>query len=153
MTKGKKNEARSVEKRRKNAFGRFISKLRWFTIEIIKVYSTERSYFSKKRLESGIGLFIAEWGMIFWLIRKIDVMNTYDFAIWASMQFLVAGYMVKQIQIQKQFEIINEEENNEESYPAPEPNYHEPHDYGNYDDIQTEDDCCDVPKPRKPRRR
>lgn len=104
----------------KSGFGKFIEKVKWAFVELIKVYSSQPSYFSKKRLESGIGFVIAEWGMIFWLIRKIEVMDTYDFAIWASMQFLVAGYMVKQIQKQKEFDTAVEELREDESYEEPE---------------------------------
>ena len=77
------------------------NKVRWGIKELMKIYSSEKSYFSKKRVESGIGFIIAEWGMIFFLINKYDIMSTTDFAIWASIQFFVAGYMVNQIQNEK----------------------------------------------------
>lgn len=79
-------------------------KVKWGIKELIKIYSSEKSYFSKKRVESGIGFIIAEWGMIFFLINKYDIMSTTDFAIWASIQFFVAGYMVNQIQKEKENE-------------------------------------------------
>lgn len=81
--------------------------IQWFFTEIMKIYSNEPSYFSKKRIESGIGFIIAEWGMIFFLLKKYETMSTTDFAIWASIQFVVAGYMVNQIQKEKKAETSN----------------------------------------------
>ena len=75
--------------------------IQWFFTEIMKIYSNQDSYFSKKRVESGIGFVIAEWGMIFFLMKKYETMAMTDFAIWAGMQFVVAGYMVNQIQKEK----------------------------------------------------
>jgi hypothetical protein len=79
----------------------FFGSIKWFFTEIMKIYSTEDSYFSKKRVESGIGFVIAEWGMIFFLLSKFDTMTMIEFGGWASIQFLVAGYMVSQIQSEK----------------------------------------------------
>lgn len=81
--------------------------IQWFFTEIMKIYSNEPSYFSKKRIESGIGFIIAEWGMIFFLLKKYETMSTTDFAIWASIQFVVAGYMINQIQKEKAAETSN----------------------------------------------
>ena len=85
----------------------FFGSIKWFFTELMKIYSTEPSYFSKKRVESGIGFVIAEWGMIYFIIQKIDKMVVTDFAIWASIQFVVAGYMVSQIQKEKASESSN----------------------------------------------
>lgn len=74
---------------------------RWAIKNIILVYSGKKSYFSKKRLESGLGFVIAEWGMVFWLVNKHESMVTSDFAIWASIQFFVAGYIINQIEKSK----------------------------------------------------
>ena len=52
------------------------TKIKWAISEISKLYSDEKSYFSKKRVESGIGFIIAQWGMIYFLTKKIDVKNT-----------------------------------------------------------------------------
>jgi hypothetical protein len=40
----------------------------WFNIkflikELVKLYSNEPSYFSKKRVESGIAFIVGQWGM------------------------------------------------------------------------------------------
>lgn len=78
--------------------------IRWGIKNFILVYSAKNSFFSKKRIESGIGFAIAEWGMIFWLLKKYDVMTTTDFAIWASIQFFVAGYIINQIEKSKKID-------------------------------------------------
>jgi len=88
----------------------FFKSIKWFFKELVKIYSTEPSYFSKKRVESGIGFVIAEWGMIYFILQKIDNMTTTDFAIWASIQFVVAGYMVNQIQKEKKTDAVSTEE-------------------------------------------
>ena len=85
----------------------FFGNIKWFFTELMKIYSTEPSYFSKKRVESGIGFVIAEWGMIYFILQKIDNMVVTDFAIWASIQFVVAGYMVNQIQKEKTSDASN----------------------------------------------
>jgi len=77
------------------------SKIKWFFNEIMKMYSTEDSYFSKKRVESGIAFLIAQFGMIFFLVKKLDTMDVYELSIWAGMEFLIAGYTVTQIQKEK----------------------------------------------------
>ena len=85
----------------------FFGSIGWFFKELMKIYSNEPSYFSKKRVESGIGFVIAEWGMIYFILQKIDNMTVTDFAIWSSIQFVVAGYMVNQIQKEKATETSN----------------------------------------------
>ena len=84
------------------------TKIKWVISEISKLYSGEKSYFSKKRVESGIGFIIAQWGMIYFLTKKIDVLSTSDLAVWAGIEFLVAGYTVTQIQSEKKLKKISE---------------------------------------------
>jgi len=74
---------------------------KWLCKEIMNLYSDKPSYFSKKRIESGIGFLIGEWGMIYFLLKNIEDMSASDFAIWASIQFVIAGYTVSQIQKEK----------------------------------------------------
>jgi hypothetical protein len=69
--------------------------------EIIKIYSSKDSFFSKKRIESGVGFLIAEWGMVYFLLQKIDTMDIMEFGGWAAIQFFVAGYIINLIQKQK----------------------------------------------------
>lgn len=78
-----------------------LSGIKWFFTEIMNMYSSKPSFFSKKRVESGIAFFIAEWGMIHWLVNKYPDMTTSDFGIWAAIQLASAGYIVTQIQKEK----------------------------------------------------
>ena len=97
--------------------------IRWFFTELMKIYSSQDSYFSKKRIESGVGFIIAEWGMVFFLLKKYEIMSTTDFAIWASMQFVVAGYMVNQIQKEKKSsEVSSTEDTSQENSTEDEQN-------------------------------
>lgn len=82
-------------------FSKIFSKVEWFFTEIMKMYSNQHSFFSKKRFESGVAFIIAQFGMLFFLIKKIDVMDVYELSIWAGMEFLIAGYTVNQIQKEK----------------------------------------------------
>jgi hypothetical protein len=75
--------------------------IRWFISEIGKIYSGAESYFSKKRIESGIAFVIGEWGMIYFLINNIDKLTASDIVIWSSVQFAIAGYIVREIQKEK----------------------------------------------------
>ena len=91
------------------------TKIKWAISEISKLYSDEKSYFSKKRVESGIGFIIAQWGMIYFLTKKIDVLSMSDLAVWAGIEFLVAGYTVTQIQSEKKFKKNSETSNGSET--------------------------------------
>lgn len=86
---------------KKSKWKSFLSNVSWFLKEIGKIYSGEKSYFSKKRIESGIAFIIAEWGMIYYMIVKIDTFTSVELLTWASIQFCVAGYIVTQIQKEK----------------------------------------------------
>lgn len=91
--------------------------IKWFVTEVMNMYSSKPSFFSKKRVESGIAFFVAQWGMIHWLTSKFDVMTTSDFAMWAGIELAAAGYMVTQIQKEKKAEEEFEEETYEEEIP------------------------------------
>ena len=65
------------------------------------MYSSKTSFFSKKRIESGIAFIIAQWGMIYFLLQKMPVMTSSDLAIWAGIEFAVSGYIINQIQKEK----------------------------------------------------
>lgn len=75
--------------------------VRFIIVEFAKIYSSKPSLLSKKRIESGIGFIIAEWGMIFFLMKNINTIGMAGFALWASIQFFVAGYIINQIQKEK----------------------------------------------------
>lgn len=86
------------------------SNIRWFLLEIGKLYSAEKSYFSKKRIESGLAFLIGQWGMIFYMVEKHSILTMSEVLFWAATEFAIAGYMINQIQKEK--EIFSE--NNEE---------------------------------------
>ena len=65
------------------------------------MYTPTKSFFSKKRLESGVAFVIAQWGMIFFLLKKYPNLSMTDFVMWVSVEMIVAGYMVHQIQKEK----------------------------------------------------
>ena len=76
--------------------------IKWLFREIRNIYSAKSSYFSKKRIESGIAFIIAQWGMIFFLINKYSTLSMGEFLLWAAAEFAVSGYMISQIQKEKQ---------------------------------------------------
>ena len=77
------------------------SNIKWLIKEIMNIYSVNKSFFSKKRIESGIAFIIGQFGMIFFLIQKYQGMTMTDMAIWAGMEFAISGYMLNQIQKEK----------------------------------------------------
>ena len=93
----------------KNWFVSLSNKIKWFYTEIMNMYSAHDSYFSKKRVESGVAFLIAQFGMIFFLVKKIDTMDVYELSIWAGMEFLIAGYTVNQIQKEKKVKETEED--------------------------------------------
>jgi hypothetical protein len=75
--------------------------IKWLFREIMNIYSAKSSYFSKKRIESGIAFAIAQWGMIFFLIEKHSTLNMGEFLLWAAAEFAVSGYIINKIQSEK----------------------------------------------------
>ena len=78
------------------------SNIKWGIKEIIKIYSYNNSFFSKKRIESGVAFIIAQWGMIYFLSYKINSMSTSDMVMWAGVEFAISGYIIHQIQKEKE---------------------------------------------------
>jgi hypothetical protein len=77
------------------------TKIYWFVSEIIKMFSDEKSFFSKKRVESFIAFAVGQSGMIWFLIENVHTMSTSDLLLWAGTEFVLAGYTVNQIQKEK----------------------------------------------------
>lgn len=75
--------------------------LKWFLKEMMDIYSTRKSYFSKKRVESGLAFIIAQWGMIFFLLEKHSTLSMGEFLLWAAAEFAVSGYIINKIQKEK----------------------------------------------------
>lgn len=92
----------------RNWFTNVKNKIKWFVTEIMNMYSAHDSHFSKKRVESGVAFLIAQFGMVFFLVKKIDTMDVYELSIWAGMEFLIAGYTVTQIQKEKKNKVVEE---------------------------------------------
>ena len=77
------------------------SNIKWFVRELGSLGSNKTSYFSKKRIESGIAFVIAQFGMLYFLLHNIQSMSTTDICVWATTEFAVAGYMISHIQREK----------------------------------------------------
>lgn len=75
--------------------------IKWLFREIMNIYSAKSSYFSKKRIESGIAFVIAQWGMIFFLMEKHSTLSMGEFLLWAAAEFAVSGYIINKIQSEK----------------------------------------------------
>jgi hypothetical protein len=83
---------------------------KWLVRELIKMYSAEKSFFSKKRIESGIAFVIGQWGMIFYLLEKHSSLSMSEILFWAATEFAITGYMINQIQKEKTTLETNSEE-------------------------------------------
>lgn len=77
------------------------SNVKWFIREVGKIYSSNPSFFSKKRIESGTAFIIGQWGMIYYAIENFTKMTSSDIALWAGIEFAIAGYMITHIQKEK----------------------------------------------------
>ena len=79
--------------------------IKWFIIELGKVGSNKPSFFSKKRIESGIAFFILQFGMLEMLAYLINKPETpmSEFGIWAGIELLICGYTMNKIEQAKAF--------------------------------------------------
>jgi hypothetical protein len=77
------------------------SNIKWLIKELIKQYSNDKSYFSKKRVESGIAFVIGQFGMVYFLMVNIEKLTSSDITLWAGVEFAIAGYMLNHIQKEK----------------------------------------------------
>lgn len=89
--------------------------LKWFIKEIINIYSSKDSYFSKKRIESGIAFIILQCGMIIYFLKKYQTMDIYDLAIWVGIEGIISGYNINKIQEHKKLIINNRKNSNKQS--------------------------------------
>jgi hypothetical protein len=79
--------------------------------ELIRIYSHKPSFFSKKRIESGVAFMIAQWGMVFFVLKKYPDLTMTDIIMWATIEFGISGYILHQIQKEKKTEQTTDEEN------------------------------------------
>lgn len=114
--------------------------IKWLVREIGKLYSSEPSYFSKKRFESSIAFIIAQWGMILYLCNNYTTLTMSDFLLWAAAEFVIAGYYVTQIQKEKKDIGYNNKNDNTYNYEISDdfddyqdPDYQDP-DFDDYQD-------------------
>jgi len=98
-TENKSSAPTQAETKKKWFFG--WENIKWGIKELIKIYSPKPSYFSKKRIESGVAFLIAQWGMIFFLLQKYDTLSMGEFILWAAAEFAVSGYIINKIQKEK----------------------------------------------------
>jgi len=75
--------------------------IKWLITEIGNLYTGKDSYFSKKRIESGIAFVVGQWGMIYFLLENHSKLTASDIALWAGVEFAISGYMISQIQKEK----------------------------------------------------
>lgn len=75
--------------------------IKWIIRELVKIGSSEQSYFSKKRMESGIAFLVYQWGSIYYLVNKIDSLVSGDFLLWAGIELTICGYIITQIEKSK----------------------------------------------------
>jgi hypothetical protein len=99
MEKEQKKTPNTVAPKKNYFFG--WSNIKWIFKELLNVYSSKNSFFSKKRLESGLAFIIAQWGMIFFLLEKHSTLTMGEFLLWAAAEFAVSGYIINKIQKEK----------------------------------------------------
>jgi hypothetical protein len=78
--------------------------IKWLITELVKQYSNENSFFSKKRVDSGVAFLLGQWGMVYFLIVNIGKLTSSDIVLWSAVEFAIAGYIVNQIQKEKKTE-------------------------------------------------
>lgn len=87
-------------------------KFKWLVWEFVKVASGEPSFFSKKRLESGLAFMLFYFAEIIWLTYKshfaTERLTNSEFIANMVIVLLVAGYNVKKIQEEKSEKLNNE---------------------------------------------
>lgn len=89
--------------------------IKWFIREMGSLFSSKPSFFSKKRMESGVAFIIAQIGMVYFLFKNIDGMDTWDICFWAATEFAVSGYIITHIQREKkEFRESNQEVTSDE---------------------------------------
>lgn len=86
--------------------------IRFYIKELIKMYSSEKSFFSKKRIESGIAFLIGQIMMIVYFANKLPTLTTADFITLIVVEFLLAGYLVNKTELAKKAIIEKENKDN-----------------------------------------
>lgn len=88
-----------MESKKKYFFG--WTNIKWFIKEIMNLFTSKPSQFSKKRMESGLAFLVGQWGMIYFLVLNVEKLTASDIVLWAGVEFAIAGYIISQIQKEK----------------------------------------------------
>jgi len=80
--------------------------IRWGLKELIKMYSTEQSYFSYKRFQTGVAFFMFTQGAMFTLKNYVNTVE--DFLLWSTPILLICGYTLNAIQKEKKNDVPKE---------------------------------------------
>lgn len=79
-----------------------MKKISWFIGEVNKMYSeSEKSFFSKKRVEGGIAFIVLQWGLIHWMVKTLllpERMPASELFIWSSIELAICGYTLSKIE-------------------------------------------------------
>lgn len=86
----------------------FKQNLKWFGEEIMNLYSSKPSFFSKKRIESGIAFLLAQLFMIIYFFCHYQKMEMGALFTFVSIEFGVAGWNIYQIQREKRDGTVTE---------------------------------------------
>lgn len=78
--------------------------IKWFITEFGNIYSSRKSFFSKKRIESSVAFIIGQIGMVWFLCENVSELSASDIVLWAGVEFAISGYIVNQIQREKRQE-------------------------------------------------
>lgn len=70
-------------------------------MEFVKLGSNEESYFSQKRIHQGIAFSILQWGLVHWLILNVSKIDSTNLLVWASVECVICGYVIREIQKEK----------------------------------------------------
>jgi hypothetical protein len=79
----------------------FKQNLKWFGAELMNLYSSKPSFFSKKRIESGLAFLLAQLFMIIYFFYHYQKMEIGSLFTFVGIEFGVAGWNIYQIQREK----------------------------------------------------
>lgn len=81
------------------------ARLQWHLKELDKMYSGEHSFYSKKRIESGIAFIVLQWGMVHWMILNVGKIPASEMAIWAGIEIGIITYQIHHTQKEKKLKL------------------------------------------------
>lgn len=75
--------------------------IKWFIREFVKIYSSEPSFFSKKRVESSIAFLSGIGVMLFYIYSHRNVITNSEMLADVTILFMISGYALAKIQEEK----------------------------------------------------